>query len=140
MLSQLTWCLCGVVARHCLNPLLSVCQKTKDCILQKDSNPNSYSSFGHIFISKQNALQLFYIGFLCYFHISAVLLRRTCCFELAGAAELCNAVVVWRPPDHRRQIRPHLSSDSICLSPITERVENSHFYAYFTRKSTKKEN
>ena len=38
-LSQLTWCLGGVVARHCLNPLLTVCQKTKECILQKDSNP-----------------------------------------------------------------------------------------------------
>ena len=71
------------------------------------------------------------------FHISAVLLRRTCCFELAGAAELCNAVVVWCP-HHRRQIRPHLNSDSICLSPIPERRENSHLLCIFCEEVHKK--
>ena len=49
---------------------------------------NFTSVFVNILILKHDVLQVFYIGFLCWFHS---------CFELAGAAELYNAVVVWCP-------------------------------------------
>ena len=71
---------------------------------------------------------------------TAVLLKRTCCFELGGAAELCNVVVVWCP------LTTEDNSDHIWIliafasRPFQNEGRTNILYAYFARKSTKNPN
>ena len=90
---------------------------------------NFTSVFVNILILKHDVLQVFYIGFLCWFHScfsQKDLLFWTC--WSSWAVQCCCGLV---PSAHRRQIRPHPNSDSICLSRIPEQRENSHLLCIF---------
>ena len=83
---------------------------------------NFTSVFVNILILKHDVLQVFLHCFL----VLVSQLFWTC--WSSWAVQCCCGLV---PPDHRRQIRPHLNSDSICLSPIPEQRENSHVVCIF---------
>ena len=99
---------------------------------------NFTSVFVNILILKHDVLQVFYIGFLCWFHScfsQKDLLFWTC--WSSWTVQVCNAVVVWCPlttEDKSGHIWILIAFASL---PFQNKGKTHMLYAYFARKSTK---